>query len=70
MENVHKTKIVHFRQKQTPVSSFNFKIGDKSLEIVKQYKYLGVMINENLNFDVTAELLAGAAMQQSIRISY
>ena len=48
--NSNKTKIVHFRNSRKPVTSFEFSYGDMDLEIVKKYNYLGVKLNENLNF--------------------
>jgi hypothetical protein len=59
--NVEKTKVVHFRPKRKSMSTFDFKIGNSDIEIAKHYKYLGIMMDEFLNFETTVELLAGAA---------
>ena len=37
-----------------------FKIGNSCLEIVDQYKYLGIMLNHNLDVSLIQEQLAGA----------
>ncbi len=59
--NTDKTKVLHFRKKNTPKTGSNFKVNDVDLEIVTEYKYLGVLLNENLDYSKCAELLAGAA---------
>ncbi len=59
--NVNKTKVVHFRQKNKDLSKFVFSINEMPLEYVSNYKYLGIMLNENMDFSKTAELLAAAA---------
>ena len=58
--NREKTKIVHFRKPRQKRSEFLFTYGSDTLEIVQKYKYLGVVLNEFLDFNVTAEVLAGA----------
>jgi hypothetical protein len=59
--NIDKTKVIHFRSKRTPQTSNEFMLGNSRLEKASQYKYLGVMLDEKLNFGVCAELLSGAA---------
>ena len=59
--NTEKTQVVHFRRKNTPQTAFCFTFGDSLLEIVPFYKYLGVIFDENLNFDKTSSVLADAA---------
>ena len=58
--NKDKTKIVHFRKPQQPRNQYGFKYGSDILEIVDKYKYLGTVLNEYLNFNITADVLAGA----------
>ncbi len=58
--NKDKTKVVDFRKPQQPRSQYVFKYGIDVLEIVDKNKYLGTEINEYLNFNVTADDLAGA----------
>ncbi len=58
--NKDKTKVVHFRKPQQPRTQYVFKYGIDVLEIVDKYKYLGTVLNEYLNFNVTADVRAGA----------
>ena len=49
--NESKTKIVHFRVgPATPRACYIFKCGDKLLETVDKYRYLGIVLNEFLAF--------------------
>jgi len=52
---------MHFRKGRTPQTQYDFKVGDNSLEIVDQYKYLGVIFQEKNNFRCNADTLAKAA---------
>ncbi len=59
--NTEKTNIVHFRRKRKQRTTFKFKFENNPHNIVDGYKYLGVVLQENLDFKITEELLAGAA---------
>ena len=59
--NEEKTQIVHFRPTRKERSNFTFKFNEHSLELVGQYKYLGVILNEHMDFTVTASSLSNAA---------
>ncbi len=59
--NIDKTKVMHFRNKDRTRTQFNFNVNGQKLEIVNSYKYLGILLEEFLDFSKTAELLAGAA---------
>ncbi len=59
--NVDKTKVMHFRPVDSNRTNFDFNVNGVSLEIVEQYKYLGILLQENLDFTKTAEMLSGAA---------
>ena len=48
--NTDKTKIVIFSQGKPQIANHNFKIGDKSIEVVKNFKYLGVTFACNGSF--------------------
>jgi hypothetical protein len=50
-----------FRTRKTPLTNANFKCGDLELDIVSEYKYLGLMLNEHLNWDLTVKTLAASA---------
>lgn len=58
--NQAKTNIIDFRPKRSQRSDFKFHIGGVELNTVEQYKYLGVVFNEYLDFNVTAEILSDA----------
>jgi len=58
--NTEKTQIVHFRPRNTPQSSYNFLYEGNNLEVVKQYKYLGILLNENMDFQTVAKSLTAA----------
>ena len=47
--NDKKTQILHVRNHQRPLSSFNFTCGEANLSYTKSYKYLGYIIHEHLN---------------------
>jgi hypothetical protein len=51
---------MHFRKVRQARSQYVFKYGNIDLEVVNKYKYLGIALNEHLNFTVTADILAGA----------
>ncbi len=62
MVSVHtaKTQIVHFRKKSTPVTNYIFKCGE-NLDVVLKYKYLGIILDEHLDFTTTANTLTDSA---------
>ncbi len=59
--NTDKTKVMHFRNKNTPVTNFAFMVKNLPLECVSDYKYLGIILDENMTFDKTAEMLSSSA---------
>lgn len=59
--NAQKSQIMHFRKSRKNVTKFVFKIGKEVLKITDKYKYLGVVLHENLNFSCTTEVLANSA---------
>ena len=61
MVNIDKTNVVHFRKVRTLRTNFEFKYGEKNLDIINQYKYLGIILDEHLTFNATAAALAGGA---------
>ena len=48
--NTNKTKIVDFRLKSQLRTAFKFKCGSSELEVVPSYKYLGVWLDEHLDY--------------------
>ncbi len=59
--NGKKYNIVHYRKPNTVRTSKHFFLGECSLSVVNQYKYLGVILTEFVNFNVIADILSGAA---------
>ena len=59
--NVNKTGIVHFRTKSKERTTFNFQLGDYTIGVLSKYKYLGLLLDEYLSFDVTTEVVANSA---------
>ncbi len=53
-----KTNIVHFRYKGTHCTNVCFRLGENVLNAVEKYKYLGVILNEYLEYDTTATILS------------
>jgi len=59
--NVNKTKIIHFRPQSIRKSEVIFQCSDYIIEYCDSYKYLGVWMNEHLNFSKHTKELAKAA---------
>ena len=56
--NRSKSQIVHFRKYRCTQTSYKFMYQGTKLEIVSNYKYLGVIFNEHLNYDICSKTLA------------
>ena len=59
--NKEKSKILHFRRPSSPRSNFVFTCGDQILDYSSQYKYLGLILQEHLDFSITAKAVAQSA---------
>ena len=59
--NTQKTQILHFRPPSVAQTNFGFCVDNKSLNIVTQYKYLGLILTEHLDLCFTAKTVAQAA---------
>ncbi len=59
--NIKKTKIVDFRTKTQPKTDFNFMFNNEIVECVDKYKYLGIILDEYLDFNITVTVLASSA---------
>lgn len=59
--NIDKTKVIHFRGKNTPQTDFNFSLGNSMIDIVDTYKYLGILLHYTLNYEITADVLSKSA---------
>ncbi len=54
-------KILDHRVKGHPTSEFNFTYGNENIQIVSQYKYLCVIMDEHLDFNILTSTLASSA---------
>ena len=61
--NVHKTKVVHFRNQSIQLYNIPFTIDGKELDMVHSYKYLGLHLHEHLDMTFTAKHVAKAAQR-------
>jgi len=59
--NCKKTKIVHFRKNSVNRTNYVFKYDSKQIDIAPHYKYLGCVLEETLDFTLTANMLSEAA---------
>ena len=56
--NNGKTKVVHFRKASTPATEYTFNIGDTVIERTDSYRYLGLHINDTLDFNFGVSILS------------
>ena len=61
--NTDKTQIVHFRTNRSDRTNYPFHFGGYPLSTVSHYKYLGVIFDEHLNFDLNASTLSSSALR-------
>ena len=59
--NGAKSNILHSRNSSVTRSNFVFKVNDDSLPYVSQYKYLGLVLLEHLDYAVTTKIVAQSA---------
>ncbi len=59
--NTNKLKIVHFRNVNDEKSNYVFKYDECELEKVDQYKPLGIVLNEHLEYSMIVLILANSA---------
>ena len=59
--NINKTKIIHFRKTNSARTVFNFHLGNCPIDICDTYKYLGIILNEHLDYTETANALSESA---------
>ena len=59
--NLTKTNIMHVRPSRKPQSKFTFLFNWRPIDYCKNYKYLGMTINEFLDYNYTTETLSDAA---------
>ena len=59
--NLLKTNVMHVKKQQCRRSGFNFIFEGEKLDYCENYKYLGIVINEHLNFEKSTQDLCEAA---------
>ena len=59
--NIDKTKVVHFRNLAKSRTAFSFSCGNQTIDVSTSYRYLGLTIDEHLNYNVTSKAVAAAA---------
>ncbi len=59
--NAKQSNILHIRQCHMTRTNFSFKLGNMVLTMVVQYKYLGIVITEFIDYNVVAQILVNAA---------
>ena len=59
--NASKSQVMHFRRLSKMKTQCLFKYGDNYLDVVSEYKYLGLYLSESLDMNFTAKNVASAA---------
>ena len=59
--NNSKSKVVHYRPESVPRSSFSFSCCSSNIEIVDRYVYSGLTIQEHMDLNITANVVAQSA---------
>ena len=56
--NTSKMNVVRFRNTRTKKSTFEFEYNGSKIDTISEYKYLGVIMDEHLNFKSCSKKLA------------
>ncbi len=59
--NADKSKVVHFRYRALRRNEALFRCGDHEIAVIDSYKYLGLILDEFLDFNITAKMVAQSA---------
>ena len=59
--NKKKSNAVHFRKHQRPRTNPAFKYGDNEVNILSDYKYLGLILDEHMTFEKAVDTLCSSA---------
>ena len=52
---------MHFRKAGKAATSYELRLSNEVLEVVSQYKYLGIIMQENMSYTNTSKILAEAS---------
>ena len=58
--NLDKTNIVHFRPRSIPLVQYPFMYNGQPITVTHKYRYLGLVLDQFLDYSVTAEAVAAA----------
>ncbi len=64
--NDNKSQVVHYRKPSIHQTTTTFYLGDIYLWVVKQYKCLGIIFDEFVDFNVTMNVVADAVNRAAI----
>lgn len=59
--NIDKTKIMHVRKTTTDRCDFSFMLGNTAIDFVDRYRYLGLTVSENIDYNISVKELSVAA---------
>lgn len=59
--NVGKSKVMHFRNPSVPRTNYNFTCNNNNIDCVSEYKYLGLVLSDTLDYNITAKCVAQSA---------
>ena len=59
--NEKKTNVIHFRSSRTHMSNYQFYFGEKKINYVHSYKYLGFYVDEHMSFVHGSTVLSESA---------
>ncbi len=62
--NNQKSKVVHFRSPSVNRTNTIFTCGNDNLDMVDKYTYLGIVLNEFLDYNVTAKAVSQCASRE------
>lgn len=58
--NNTKSGVVHFRHSRSARTEYNFELAGKPVEVLTEYKYLGIILDEHLKYKSATKMLANA----------
>ncbi|MEW8546795.1 MAG: hypothetical protein AB2693_25050 [Candidatus Thiodiazotropha sp.] len=56
--NMDKTKVIHYRNPSKQRTDFSFTFANQRIDVISWYRYLGLVLEEHMNYDVTAKAVA------------
>ena len=59
--NNSKNKVMHFRKKSQPRTPTQFNFGDSNISLCETYRYLGLELNENLDYTQCVNIISGSS---------